>query len=266
LREPALAGALHRFETGEVLAVPFVFHDPHARKLALVVPEPMRHEELRLRAELLAQIAKDTQHPVPSYVRDATSVIGAAGLAAYLEQSGAAARELAQKEKELAEREAALQQRHTELEAASEALAQREARLHARAEEVTRREDELREFLEEIEAAQADIAIREQELEARFEALAQREAELAQRAEASPRAREDEVVQLVDDEVDELEPLATSPGELPPDDLGAAVQLVDEPSAPLTVPPAAIADSPRPHLGGMADPIADVEDDLEDDV
>ncbi len=301
LREPALSGALHRFETGEVLAVPFVFHDPHGRKLALVVPELMRHEELRLRAELLAQIARDTEHPVPSYVRDATSVVGTAALAAYLErpndsaasaeraakdgeltqrESALAQREstLAQRESALAQREGAVEQRKTELEAQIEALGQREGRLHARAEEVTRREDELREFLEEIEAAQADIAIREQELEARFEALTQREGELAQRADAAPaRARADDVVQLVDDEVEEvndvaeLEPLATSPGEISPDDLGAAVQLVDEPSAPRTVPPAATAGSARPHLGGVADAgaadaLADVEDDLEDDV
>lgn len=292
LREPALTGALHRFETGEVLAVPFVFHDPHARKLALVVPELMRHEELRLRAELLAQIARDTEHPVPSYVRDATSVIGTAALAAHLERPNdsaasaeRAAKEgelsqreatLAQREGALAQREGAVEQRKTELEAQIEALGQREARLHARAEEVTRREDELREFLEEIEAAQADIAIREQELEARFEALSQREGELAQRSDATPsRAREDDVVQLVDDEVEEvneLEPLATSPGEIPPDELGAAVQLVDEPSASRTVPPASSGASARPHLGGIADQgrmpdaLADVEDDLEDDV
>ncbi|HEY8429985.1 MAG TPA: hypothetical protein VIL20_16495, partial [Sandaracinaceae bacterium] len=280
LREPALTGTLHRFETGEALAVPFVFHDPHARKLALVVPEPMRHEELRLRAELLAEIAKDTQYAVPGYVRDAPSVIGPAGLAAYLERSSAAGSELARKEKELAEREAALQKRHGELEAASAALAereaalqkrhgeleaasaalsQREARLQARAEEVTRREDELRGFLEQIEAAQADLALREQELEARLEALAEREAELALRAEARPIVREDEVEELDDEEVDELEPLATSPGELPPDDLGAAVQLVDEPPAPAVPLGASV-------LGGMADPISDVEDDLADEV
>lgn len=297
LREPALSGALHRFDTGEVLAVPFVYHDPHARKLALVVPELMRHEELRLRAELFAQIARDTEHPVPSYVRDATSVIGLAALVVYLERpSGAAAQgELAAKESELSQREAALgqreaavlaregglgqredavakregaiEQRRTELEAQIEALAQREGRLHARAEDVTRREDELRSFLEEIEAAQADIAIREQELESRFEALSQRESELAHRSEAAPsRARAGDVVQLVDDEVDELEPLATSPGEIANDELGAAVQLVDE--APRTIPPESMAaSSARPHLGGIADALdAAVEDDLEDDV
>src|SRR5690606_24219514 len=61
LRESALSGSLHRYEGGEVLAIPFVFHDPAARKLALVVPESRRHEELRLRAELLAELAQDAE-------------------------------------------------------------------------------------------------------------------------------------------------------------------------------------------------------------
>ena len=50
LRDAALRGELHRFESGDVLAIPFVYHDPAAKKLALVVPEQLRHEELRLRA------------------------------------------------------------------------------------------------------------------------------------------------------------------------------------------------------------------------
>ncbi len=85
LREPALTGALHRFEGGEELAVPFVYHDPSAAKLALVVPEVLRHQALRERARLLEQLAADAAHPVPPYVREATVVIGDRELRAYLE-------------------------------------------------------------------------------------------------------------------------------------------------------------------------------------
>jgi hypothetical protein len=304
LREPALSGTLHRLDGGEV-ALPFVYHDPHARKLALVVPESRRHEELALRAERMAELARDTEHAVPAYVRELTSVIGVAGLAAYLDRasSSAALEEVARQEAAVGQREGALQQREAavaqresalqqreaavtgreaavaqresaieqrtrELEAHVEALGQRENRLLARAEQVTRREDELRSLSEEIEASQADLAVREQELESRFESLRQREAELADRAESSLASRGTEIVRLVDDEVeelDELEPIATSPGELRPE-LQGAVQLIEEPSR--TLPPAALADVDlRPRLGGMADvAIAElVDDDVEEE-
>ena len=279
LREPALAGTLHRFDSGEELAIPFVFHDPHARKLALVVPEPLRHEELSLRSKLLGELASDTEHPVPSYAREATAVVGVHVLAAHLERktsSAAALGELTQREGSVtqredavAHREVAVERRATELEAQIAALGQREGRLSARAEEVTRREDELRAFLEEIEAAQADIAMREQELEARFEMLGQREAELKSRAEE---VRPEDAVDLVDDELEELEPLATSPGEvLSRGPLAADVSLVDD--APKTIPPSSMARAldERPRLGGLADEVIDdladeVDDDVEDDV
>lgn len=224
LREPALGGALHRFETGEVLAVPFVYHDPGAKKLALVVPEVLRHEELRLRAKHLEALADHADQPIPSYVREATCVIGVSELRAYLERPNttAALGEIVELQKEITTREAQLETRGQDIEIQSEALTQREARLHQRAEQVTRREDELRAYGEEIEAAQADVAMREQELESRFESLRQREAELATR-EASPAAlpgektgvtktassgvSDDDVVQIVDDLVEEdLEP------------------------------------------------------------
>src|SRR6187551_994354 len=43
----ATTGGLHRFEGGEELALPFVYHDPSARKLCVVVPEALRHLELK---------------------------------------------------------------------------------------------------------------------------------------------------------------------------------------------------------------------------
>ncbi|HJL18507.1 MAG TPA: hypothetical protein RMH99_22800 [Sandaracinaceae bacterium LLY-WYZ-13_1] len=258
LREPALAGALHRFETGEELAVPFVYHDPNARKLALVVPEVLRHQELQLRADLIEELAGHTGAAIPSYVREAKVVVGVPELTAYLESPDASAAL-----GEVVQREQALEQRARDVEIQGEALTQREARLQQRAEQVTRREDELRVYGEELEAAQADLAMRERELESRLEVLRQREAEVAKRAEAAqPPSAETEagqapaqdVVELVDDEVEEvrdvqpaeeleaieevgddeaieeleeLEPLETSPGESPAD-LSDAVELVGE--------------------------------------
>ena len=87
LREAALAGALHRFEGGEELAVSFVFHDPIQRKLCIVVPTALRHQALSEQAKLLASIAEDREVPVPPYVREAVAVIGPQGLRSFLEKA-----------------------------------------------------------------------------------------------------------------------------------------------------------------------------------
>lgn len=240
LREATLSGVLHRFDTGEELAIPFVYHDPNARKFALVVPEVLRHEELSLRAKLLGELAAHTSAPVPNYVREATVVVGVSELQGYLKTSASngSLAEVAQRESLLAQREASLEQRLQDYEIQFDSLVQRESRLHQRAEQITRREDELRAYAEELEAAQADLAIREQELESRLEMLRQREVDLSSRARAaspgSDRIGDADVVQLVDDEVEEveeiegLEPLDTSPGKVVAD-LSDEVQLVGEP-------------------------------------
>jgi hypothetical protein len=202
LREAALAGALHRFEGGEELAVPYVFHDPEARRLAIVVPPSLRHRALAERAAFLARVAEDVAHEVPAYVQEAPVVIGASGLAAFLaapagrssaagveaEALAARAADLAQREAELAAREgraaareADLARREEDLARAHEQLQRREERLAERGEALTRREDEIRAQLEEIEAGQRDLALREQELEGRVDVLREREMELAAR-------------------------------------------------------------------------------------
>lgn len=203
LREPATSGALHRFEGGEELAIPFVFHDPSARKFALVLPEALRHREFVERAELLRKLAEDTDHGVPPYVREARVVIGTGELVEYLAREGSAdgglrereeeldAREsqLSARESQLSSRDAELGKRHEELERQVERLVDRERRLQARAEDVTRWEDELRMHQEELEAARRDLAVREQELERRFALVQQREQELAEGKRSSMRPR-----------------------------------------------------------------------------
>ena len=56
LKNAALEGTLHRLDGGTYLAVPYVFHDPAARKFVLVIPVARSHEELALRAELLQSL------------------------------------------------------------------------------------------------------------------------------------------------------------------------------------------------------------------
>lgn len=185
----AAAGGLHRFEGGEELALSYVYHDPTARKLCVVVPEVLRHLELKERAKLLTAIAADETVAVPAYVREATSVVGAAGLAAYLARSESETRDreaaLAKKEQELTGRESTLRQKE-------EALAGREVRMRERAEAVTGREDELRQLAEENEAMSRDLAMRETELESRLAALADRERALAESHAAPARKEKDE--------------------------------------------------------------------------
>ncbi len=89
LAERLFAGRLHDVE-GEPLAVPFVYHDPLARRFALVVPPSLRHRVLQERAELMRAIAEDADHPVPPYVARVPVVIGLDGLRAWLQGDAAA--------------------------------------------------------------------------------------------------------------------------------------------------------------------------------
>ncbi|MFO0685200.1 MAG: hypothetical protein U0234_24280 [Sandaracinus sp.] len=253
----AAAGSLHRFEGGEELAIPYVYHDPAARKLCVVVPEALRHLELKERAKLLTAIAEDESVAVPAYARDATSVIGAAGLAAYLARAeidwNARETALAARESELGSRDAAAQKRE-------ETLASREARVRERAEDVTGREDELRLRAEENEAMSRDLAMREQELESRMATLADRERALADRERAL--ADRERAVGAASARKPESAPPAPSPKSVPPP------RTEPKASAPVATKPeprafASLRDeAPRPIVI-IPD---EVEDDVEDDV
>lgn len=154
LARQALDGTLHRVQELE-LAVPYLFHDPTARRFALVVPTARAHEELQLRADLLVRLATDATELLPAYVREARTVAGPAGLRRYLD-------------------EVARSSGNTDprIEAAQKAFTEREERLHKRAQEVTRREDEL-------VAAQNDLAERELELDRRMAEVVSREEHVA---------------------------------------------------------------------------------------
>ncbi len=87
LREPALNGTLHRLDDGELVEVPFVFHDPSARQFVLVVPQDARARELSERAKLLERFAMEDEATVPPYVRHHEVVYGSEGLARHLEDA-----------------------------------------------------------------------------------------------------------------------------------------------------------------------------------
>lgn len=89
LREPALSGALHRLDDGEVVAVPYVFHDPAARQFALVIPDGARSRELSERAKLLDRLMNEHETDVPDYVRHFAILHGSQGLRAYVDDAEA---------------------------------------------------------------------------------------------------------------------------------------------------------------------------------
>ncbi|MFW6052081.1 MAG: HEAT repeat domain-containing protein [Myxococcota bacterium] len=210
LREPTLAGILHRFENGDELAVPFVYHDPDARKLALVLPPSLRHRELSERARLLEALAADAEHPIPTYARHFAVVVGVEELAEYLALPAPAG-------------------------SAVEA-ARREAALRAQEQELAGVEAELRERARELEG-------REQALDAREQELAAREAAIE--AWRGPEERPpgelvgDEEVEEVVDDLDGLEEVPASAAAEPADDAEVVaeedVQEVSDPDEPEAV-------------------------------
>jgi len=81
LREPALAGTLQQLDDGEVVDVPFIYHDPAAQQFVLVIPHAARGRELSERAKLLDSLMKEHEEEVPEYVRHFAIVYGCRGLA-----------------------------------------------------------------------------------------------------------------------------------------------------------------------------------------
>jgi hypothetical protein len=87
LRGPTLSGALHRLDDGEPIEVPYVFHDPAARRFVLVIPDGARSRELSERAALLDRLMNEQETDVPDYVRHFAIVYGRRGLAHHLDDA-----------------------------------------------------------------------------------------------------------------------------------------------------------------------------------
>lgn len=81
LREAALRDELHRLDDGELVEVPFIYHDPEALQFVLVIPHRARGRELSERAKLLDSLMREHEEDVPEYVRQFSIVYGARGLA-----------------------------------------------------------------------------------------------------------------------------------------------------------------------------------------
>ncbi|TAK19562.1 MAG: hypothetical protein EPO40_33665 [Myxococcaceae bacterium] len=204
LARQSLEGTLHRH--GDLdLAVPFVFHDPGARRFALVIPAGLAHRELTLRAELLTGLASDTSEPLPAYVREARTVLGAAGLRRWMEEPD--------------ER------------AARDDLAAREDRVRRRAEEVTRRESDALVREEALTAREEALAQEELAMRANMAALSARETKLRVREEAAAAEQEaPEIEAPMSIEPEPAAPIATSHAtdesmELEPDELTGRLSL-----------------------------------------
>jgi hypothetical protein len=197
LRDAALGGNLHRLDGGVDLAIPFVFHDPPARKIALVLPEPLRHDELRERARFLEQLAGDTSVPVPPYARDATTVVGIAELREYLAKvTGAkAARAQRELEAELASHGREIARHTNALAEREEALGEREHQLGERERQLMAREQALSAHEPTLAERDRALALREQAVREREQTLTQREQRMRERAEDVTR-REDELAGL----------------------------------------------------------------------
>ncbi|MCA9603152.1 MAG: hypothetical protein KC417_14060, partial [Myxococcales bacterium] len=138
LRQLALDDTLHVVRGGPPLAVPYVFHDPAAKKFALVLPIALRHHEFAERAQLLLALGEDESAAIPAYVRAARVCVGAVELAAYLREQGpgeTAERPLdARSDEDLRERESFLERSFADLAIREQALAERLALLQEREE------------------------------------------------------------------------------------------------------------------------------------
>lgn len=98
LSQAALQGTLQRLDDGEVIDVPFIYHDPSAEQFVLVVPHAARGRELSERAKLLDSLMKEHEEDVPDYVRHFVIVYGRHGLRRYVDDSETMEVELAELE------------------------------------------------------------------------------------------------------------------------------------------------------------------------
>lgn len=87
LRDAALEGTLHRLDDGDLIDVPFIYHDPGAQQFVLVIPHGARGRELAERAKLLDSLMKEQEQDVPDYVRHFAIVHGRHGLSRYVEDT-----------------------------------------------------------------------------------------------------------------------------------------------------------------------------------
>jgi hypothetical protein len=130
--------------------VPLVYHDPKARCFALLMPEALRHEELRRRARMLESLMDDPSD-IPDYVRRVDVVFGTSGLLKLLDETMEALTPVSAAEDELNHRRKALEHREDELE-------QRDGDLVAREEDLQAKQEDLVAQKARVEQAQEELA------------------------------------------------------------------------------------------------------------
>jgi hypothetical protein len=164
LRERALTGEIHRLEDGQQLALPFVYHDPQARKFALVIPLVLSHLELKERAKLLNELSEDSAHEVPRYVRECTTVTGTRALDTFLNEPPSSFDEgfskLPPEQKEMH-----LKAMESDLAQTQRYVSEREQLVASMAERLSAQEEILRKREQQLDARQRDLVLREQRLE-----------------------------------------------------------------------------------------------------
>jgi HEAT repeat protein len=140
------------------LAVPTLYHDPAADVFALVLPDDQRHRELDERIRLL-ELMKADDSPVPTYAREFTVVIGAAGLRAYLELKA----EDALIQGRIADQLKDLERRRAELDRKEAELARQGADLDRGKAEIENVRGEVERRWGEVDKREADVSRREAE-------------------------------------------------------------------------------------------------------
>jgi hypothetical protein len=163
--------------------IPLLYHDPKARCFALLLPESLRHEELRMRARIIDSLMDDVAD-IPDYVRRVDVVFGTSGLLRLLDETMEA---LTPKgEEEEARRSQALERREAELEQREGDLVAREEDLHAKQEDLVQQRGKLERIQEELAKGRAD-------LEREREALRALALELQREKPARPEEKEDAI-------------------------------------------------------------------------
>ena len=178
LRTPLLDGSLNLvdcpFEEGKSyeLALPVVYHDEEIKLFALLIPESLRHQELRLRRELWEELER-SKAVIPGYMRD-LRVIFSAGELLKIEESlvmevleGDEATMITSEESVRESEAAKLQERIQELEGQLEQKAAEAARLQQEREQGDQEAGER----EEQKNQRAELDQRAEELEALQERL-----------------------------------------------------------------------------------------------
>jgi len=158
--------------------VPLLYHDPKARCFALLLPEALRHEELRLRSQVLQSLMDDAAD-IPDYVRRLDVVFGTSGLLRLLDETMEALTPVSAAEDELQRERKRLEEKLAELQ-------EKEADLVAREEDLQAKQEDIVSQKAKLEQGEQDLARSWSDVEHEREALRALALELQSRPEPAP--------------------------------------------------------------------------------